>query len=295
MLKHTVLVFCLEHLKKKEKPFLCVDTHSGAGFYALAGGAMNYPALKLPRKAGSWVLHPRVPIKNREWEAGIGRLSAPADPLPPILKTYLRLIAGYPGHYPGSPEIIRTLLRPQDRAACFELHPEDLRLLTLRLRDDRRFSVRGEDGFEGLKSLLPPRSRRGLILVDPAYEEKTDYRKVPETLREALRRFPGGAYIIWYPLLARYGPSEQFPEELLALSTGNRCGAEFYTAPRTRPPDNSPRGMYGSGLVIFNPPWTLRGALEELLPVLAARLGTGKADWKLRWKPGTEGSRSGLS
>jgi 23S rRNA (adenine2030-N6)-methyltransferase len=273
VLKHTILTFCLDYFKEKEKPFLCIDTHSGAGIYPLTGG---YAA------------------KNREWEAGIGRLSAgetavghSGDPFPAMLKNYLRLIAGYPGFYPGSPEIIRVSIRLRDKAVCFELHPEDFRLLTARLKENRRFSIRGEDGFAGLKSLLPPPSRRGLVLIDPSYEEKEDFTKIPEILKEAFRRFPAGTYLIWYPLLSRYGVSAKFPEELMGLSKGNRCGAELYTAPRDRAPGNSPRGMYGSGLVIFNPPWTLKAALEETLPVLASRLGTGKDGWKLRWETET--------
>ncbi|MDR2257782.1 MAG: 23S rRNA (adenine(2030)-N(6))-methyltransferase RlmJ [Treponema sp.] len=265
VLKHGVLVFCLEYLKKKEKPFLCIDTHGGAGLYPLTGG---YAA------------------KNREWEAGIGRFPAPDGGLPPMLKNYLKIIAGSSRGYPGSPEIIRALIRPQDKAVCFELHPEDFRSLAGLLKDDRRFLVRREDGFAGLKSLLPPPSRRGLVLIDPAYEEKEDYATVPDIAAGALRRFPTGTYIIWYPLLARYGVSEQLPAELLGLSGGNRCGAELYTAPRNRGPENSPRGMYGSGLAIFNPPWSLKSALEETLPVLAARLGTGKGGWKLCWEAG---------
>jgi 23S rRNA (adenine2030-N6)-methyltransferase len=266
VLKHGILVFCLEYLRKKEKPFLCIDTHGGAGLYPLQDG---YAA------------------KNREWEAGIGRLSAPEAPLPALLENYRRLIAGYPGSYPGSPEIIRALIRPQDKAVCFELHPEDFRLLAGLFKDDRRFLVRREDGFAGLKSLLPPPSRRCLVLIDPAYEEKEDYTRVPEILAGALRRFPLGTYIVWYPLLSRYEASEKFPAELLGLSGGNRCRAELYTAPRDHGPRNSPRGMYGSGLVVFNPPWTLERALEESLPVLASLAGTGKDGWKLRWERGT--------
>jgi 23S rRNA (adenine2030-N6)-methyltransferase len=263
VLKHTVLVFCLEYLKQKEKPLLCIDTHGGAGLYPLNSG---YGA------------------KNREWEGGIGKLPGPADPCPPMLHCYRQIIAGYPGKYPGSPELIRTLIRPRDRAVCFELHPEDLGLLSELLREEGRISVRGEDSLAGLTGLLPPPSRRGLILIDPSYEEKTDYARIPEVLRKALRRFPQGTYIIWYPLLSRHGDSEQFPEDLLSLFAGNRCGAELYTALRDTPPDNSPRGMYGSGLVIFNPPWTLKAALEETLPVLASRMGTGEGGWKLRWE-----------
>jgi 23S rRNA (adenine2030-N6)-methyltransferase len=264
VLKHTVLAFCLDYLTQKETPFLCVDTHGGAGLYSFDDGV----------------------TKNREWEAGIGRLSAPDDSFPAALKNYQHIIAQYPRHYPGSPEIIRALIRPRDRAACFELHPEDLRLLAGRFNNDRRFVIRGEDGLAGLKGLLPPASRRGLVFIDPPYEEKTDYAKVQETLKDALRRFSTGLYIIWYPLLARYGEAGQFPGELLGLSAGNRCLAELYTAPRNRLPENSPRGMYGSGLAVLNPPWTLRGALEETLPVLADRLGAGKDGWKLRWEPG---------
>jgi 23S rRNA (adenine2030-N6)-methyltransferase len=265
VLKHTVLVFCLEYLTKKEKPLFCIDTHSGAGIYPLNGGYAE---------------------KNREWEGGIGRLPAPDAPAPAMLKNYQRILAGYPRHYPGSPEITRVLARPRDRAVCFELHPEEFRVLAGLFQNDRRFLIRGEDGLAALKSLLPPPSRRGLVLIDPSYEEKDDFTKIPEVLNHALRRFPSGTYIVWYPLLARHGAAEQFPEALLGLSAGRRCRAELFTAPRNRPPENSPRGMYGSGVAVFNPPWTLKGALEETLPVLAARLGTGGDGWKLRWEAG---------
>jgi 23S rRNA (adenine2030-N6)-methyltransferase len=266
VLKHTILVFCLQYFKQKEKPFLYIDTHSGGGFYPLNSGSG---------------------AKNREWEWGIGRLPAPDTPLPAMLKNYQQLMSEDSCNYPGSPEISRKLLRAQDRAVCFELHPEDLRILNGLFRNDRRFVIRGEDGLAGLKSLLPPLHRRGLVLIDPSYEEKNDYTKVPEILTDALRRFPTGTYLIWYPLLLRHGASEQFPETLLELfPAGSRCKTELYTAPRNQPPENSPRGMYGSGMVILNPPWTLRGALEETLPVLAVRLGVGKDSWKLRWEAG---------
>jgi 23S rRNA (adenine2030-N6)-methyltransferase len=291
VLKHAVLVFCLDHLKQKEKPFLCIDTHGGAGLYPLNTG---YAA------------------KNREWEAGIGRLfrggsPAPDQDLPSMVKRYLQIIYEAPDEksgdgaaagpsgippspesslfaYPGSPEIIRRLLRPGDRAVCFELHREDLRLLGELLGGDSRFSLRGEDGLAGLKSLLPPPSRRGLVLIDPSYEEKEDYARIPENLAGALSRFSTGTYITWYPLLSRYGGSAKFPEDLLGLWQGNRCQAELYTAPREQPPENSPRGMYGSGLIIYNPPWKLREALEESLPALALLMGTGKGGWQFRWE-----------
>jgi 23S rRNA (adenine2030-N6)-methyltransferase len=275
VLKHAVLICCLDYLGQKEKPFLVVDTHAGAGFYPLIEG---YAA------------------QNREWEGGVGRLLE-RDNLPPLLGRYAALVrdslggelsAKLPpaGLYPGSPALIQRLLRPQDQAVCFELHPADFTALANTFKADKRFRLLREDGLGGLKALLPPASRRGCIFIDPSYEVKSDYTGVPEHLAGVLRRFPSGTYLIWYPLLARHGNSEQFPEDLRGLWKGSRCQAELYTAPRNRPPENSPRGMYGSGLVIFNPPWTLKGALEETLPILASRLGTGKKSWKLLWEAG---------
>ncbi|GHV41971.1 ribosomal RNA large subunit methyltransferase J [Spirochaetia bacterium] len=286
VLKHTVLIFCLDYLAQKEKPCLCIDTHAGAGSYPLPGV---------------------FSAKKREWEGGVGKLSG-ADSLsgngkapgpdrqqiPAMIRRYLDITGLSNGaataaalSYPGSPEIIRRLLRRQDQGCCFELHPEDFAALDTLLGGDRRFTLRREDGFAGLKKLLPPLSRRGLILIDPPYEVKDDYTRLPQALSDALKRFPTGTYIIWHPLLhidPRPGPAEtaSFQETLLGLYDGNRLGIELYTAPKDSPPANSPRGMYGSGLVLFNPPWTLKPALEESLPFLGEILGIGKDGWKLQ-------------
>jgi 23S rRNA (adenine2030-N6)-methyltransferase len=282
VLKHMVLVFCLDYLVRKEKPVLCVDTHAGAGLYPLDTG---------------------FAAKNREWEAGIGRLSGPArerlETLPAMLRRYAQITGaaaagdaagGADGAgrglsmpaYPGSPEIIRRLLRPRDRACFFELHPADFGLLAELMRGDRRVRVTRQDGLAGLKALLPPAPRRGLVFIDPPYELKDDYIRVPETLAGALRRFSGGTYITWYPLLyesfrgaafVREG-AEEFPERLMGLYEGNRCRLELRAADGPR---ENGRGMYGSGLVIYNPPWTLRAALEESLAFLS-RLPGGEAE-----------------
>lgn len=279
MLKHMVLIFCLDYLLQKEKPLLCIDTHAGAGSYPLLEG---------------------FAAKNREWEKGIGTMPGVADigtvsapdqgPLPAMIRRYLE-VTGFGGAtdpaalpYPGSPEIIRRLLRDGDRACCFELHPEDFTALNGLLGGDRRFSLRKEDGFAGLKGILPPLSRRGLILIDPSYEVKDDYVLLPQVLSDAIKRFSTGTYIIWHPLLhidPRPGEGLSFQETLLGLYDGNRLGIEFYTALKDSPPANSPRGMYGSGLVIFNPPWTLKSALEESLPLLGEIMGIGKNGWGL--------------
>jgi 23S rRNA (adenine2030-N6)-methyltransferase len=183
-----------------------------------------------------------------------------------------------PSVYPGSPAIIRELLRAEDRAVCFELHPADFALLRAGFEGDRRFTLKREDGFAGLKALLPPPSRRGCIFIDPPYEVREDYETLPHILTEALRRFPTGLYIIWYPLLGNGDTG--LPEALMALYRGNRCRLELRTGEKRE------RGMYGSGLVVWNPPWTLKAALEESLPVLAALLGNGQGDWGLWWEEG---------
>jgi 23S rRNA (adenine2030-N6)-methyltransferase len=192
--------------------------------------------------------------------------------------------------YPGSPALMARLLRPRDRGLCFELHPGDFTALNRLLGDDRRFTLRQEDGFAGLKAFLPPPSRRGLVFVDPSYELKEDYARLGETLAEALRRFPTGIYIVWYPLLGkdpRPGTGagslgNSLGSSLLGLYRGNRCCIEFYTASSGKGRDNSPRGFYGSGMVIYNPPWPLEGALRESLPFLGETMGTGPEGWRLR-------------
>jgi 23S rRNA (adenine2030-N6)-methyltransferase len=272
VLKHTVLIFCLEYLLQKEKPLLCVDTHAGAALYRLGEGFSG---------------------QKREWENGAGKLLNAASALPAMLRRYLELCVADSGAeapaYFGSPAIMARLLRPGDRLVCFELHPGDYaackRALPERAATGLRTEVRREDGFAGLAGLLPPPSRRGLILMDPPYEVKEDYARLPETATQALRRFPGGTCLIWYPLLrgqpAAGDTARQLPERLMKLYRGNRCRLELYTADPETPPANSPRGMYGSGMVIYNPPWTLRAALEESLPVLGTLVGNGTDNWNI--------------
>jgi 23S rRNA (adenine2030-N6)-methyltransferase len=273
VLKHSCLVFCLDYLLLKDKPLFCIDTHAGAGAYALDRG---------------------FAAQNREWENGIGRLSGdssgapdnkPALPdgkpaLPELVRRYLELVQGR-GPYPGSPALIRALLKGRDLCSCFELHPADFAELSALLDSDRRFTLYNSDGLAGLKALLPPPSRRALVFIDPSYEIKDDYETIPERLEEALRRFSTGTYIIWYPLLSALRESETFPETLMNLYSGNRCRLELYTAG-----EHSPRGLYGSGLIIYNPPWTLRENLETSLPFLAERLGTGKDAFMFTWENG---------
>jgi 23S rRNA (adenine2030-N6)-methyltransferase len=274
--KHAVLLSCLDYLAKKPKPFLYVDTHAGAGFYRLDQG---FAAL------------------NREWEEGIGRLlpAGEGEGREGAMIARYREAAGkfYDAGYAGtgcagSPLLAAERLRKEDRACCFELHPADFAALAARLGGDRRFRLRKEDGLGGLRSLLPPASRRGLVFIDPSYELKDDYRRLVSALEEALGRFPGGVYIIWYPLLLKRGakdPPPEYGKNLLALHRGSRCRAELRFDPPAPSPAGGPgRRLYGSGLAVFNPPWTLKGELEEGLPVMAERLGKGKGTWELNWE-----------
>ena len=275
--KHMVLVFCLDHLAGKEKSVLCVDTHAGAGVYDLEES------------------------QTREWEEGIGKLTASAAP-PSMAARYLEVVrqAGMAAGakkrvYPGSPLIGASLLRKQDRLVCCELHPADRETLGTALKDfgarpERRNQVpaleaRRENGPAALKALLPPPSRRGLIFIDPSWEEKDEYETIPQAVKGALKRFPQGIYLVWYPLLAipKAAAAETLPETLMGLYGGNRCRAELYTAlPSPEPRGRSPRAMYGSGLVILNPPYTLRSALEKTLPWLAETLGLSGGQ-RLNW------------
>jgi 23S rRNA (adenine2030-N6)-methyltransferase len=269
VLKHAVLAFCLDYLGQKEKPFLCVDTQAGAGLYPLFAG---------------------FAAKNREWEQGIAKLSGRKGDLPAMLRRY-RELAGFPAArtgegdqacdyaYPGSPAFMARLLRPRDRGICFELHPGDFAALSRFLGGDRRFTLLREDGFAGLRGFLPPPSRRGLVFIDPSYEVKGDYSRLTETLTEALRRFPTGIYLVWYPLLGE--DPRPIGDTLMGLYRGNRYGIEFYTASSGKGRDNSPRGFYGSGMAIYNPPWSLDGALRESLPFLGETMGTGAEGWRL--------------
>jgi 23S rRNA (adenine2030-N6)-methyltransferase len=267
VLKHTVLMYCLDYLGQKEKPFLALDTHAGAGRYSLTQG---YGA------------------QNQEWRHGIQRL-LDQDPLPPPLALYASLVKESlhsTGLYPGSPALIQKRIRRQDRAVCFELHPTDFAALGEAFSADSRFRLLREDGLGGLKALLPPPSRRGCVFTDPSYEIKTDYAVLPERMGEAIRRFPTGLYIIWYPLL-RTGPGAALRDTLLGLYPGNRCSAELRIAlPKTAPEGggDSAGRMYGSGLVVYNPPWTLRPVLEESMPVLASLLGGETGSWDIWWE-----------
>ena len=256
VLKHLVLVQLIRLLTRKDKALWVIDTHAGAGGYALDAPYAT---------------------KRREFAGGIGALwSAPKLPAP--LAEYVEQVRlvnpdGELRTYPGSPQIALQLLRPQDRLRCFELHSTDAKALQAHFDGaGRQVAVVAGDGLAGMKALLPPPSRRGLVLIDPSYELKEHYRDVRTAMRDALQRFATGTYAVWYPQLPRR-EAEQLPQELQRLAPGDWLRVSLsITAP-----SEEGFGMHGSGVFVFNPPWNLEAPLRVAMPALAAALARDEA------------------
>ncbi|SFD44167.1 23S rRNA (adenine(2030)-N(6))-methyltransferase RlmJ [Massilia yuzhufengensis] len=264
VLKHFVQVQLHLYMNQKDVPYTYIDTHSGAGVYALDSFQST---------------------KKSEFETGIGPLWS-ATNVPEALKPYLDLVkamnpSGKMRYYPGSPYVAEQLARAEDRLRLFELHPADVRILAENFRKveahkaeqgerarGRRVLIEHGDGFESLKKLLPPLSRRALVLIDPPYEIKDDYRKVRDALDDALGRFPSGMYAIWYPVLQRM-ESRQFADRLKRLPAKEWLNVTLTVS--TPGPDGF--GLHSSGMFILNPPYTLEPLLRQTLPYLVQVLG----------------------
>ncbi|MBA3588666.1 23S rRNA (adenine(2030)-N(6))-methyltransferase RlmJ [Methylibium sp.] len=255
VLKHAVLAQVLRHMGQKDKPYWLIDTHAGAGGYSLAS-----PEAK----------------KKGEFEHGIARLME-RDDLPEAVADYVALVRAFNpegglGRYPGSPEIARALLRPQDRLRLFELHPADVRILASHQSAGPHTEVHHEDGFEGLKAQLPPPSRRAVVLMDPSYELKADYGRVVAAVREALERFAECVVVVWYPQINRL-ESAQLPKRLQSLAQEVKTRSWLHARLTVQPLDRLGFGLAGSGVFVINTPWTLHAALKDSLPYLTKTLG----------------------
>ncbi|MBL1264488.1 23S rRNA (adenine(2030)-N(6))-methyltransferase RlmJ [Methylomicrobium sp. RS1] len=253
VLKHLVLVHILEHLKKKDKPFCYIDTHAGAGMYAL---------------------NSEFALKNREFESGIARVWQRDDTLPGIQR-YLELVRQCNqgtelAHYPGSPCIAATLMRKDDRLCLYDLHSTEFKFLHRLFEKDRRIKTFHADGLVDSLGLLPPKERRGLVLIDPSYELSDDYRLVIESLKKMHKRFATGIYALWYPVVERQR-IRRLERQLQDSGIGNVALFELGIAP-----DSKGRGMTASGMVVINPPWTLVAEMQRELPWLADALGAEK-------------------
>lgn len=255
VLKHLVLALVIDYMKRKETPFRVIDTHAGCGRYALG----SVPA-----------------AKTGEWRGGVGRLLGPdARPLPQdvarVMQPYLDAVRSENltpqlEVYPGSPLIAQRLIRAQDMLAANELHPEDGAKLKSVLGRDRRVKLLAIDGWFALRSLLPPKERRGVVLIDPPFEEEGELTRLAEGLAEALRRFESGVYIAWYPI-KDLKPIAAFHGALSAIA-----GPELMRVELMIRGGNAPDRLNGCGLIVANPPFTLRDDLAVVLPELTHRL-----------------------
>lgn len=262
VLKHWLLVEVLSYLNAKEAPWTYVDAHAGGGINDLESAYTR---------------------KLCEYRDGIGRLWQNSDSAPAGLAVYLKLVEAFNPQgrlrwYPGSGALAQRLARSGDRLHLFELHPADYASLTETFAQRRRVHCYREDGFKGLLRLLPPPSRRGCILIDPSYEVKQDCLGVIETLKAALKRFPQGIYLVWYPLLAD-ARTIRMADKLVRLVPDNYLKAEL----RVRSP--SGRGMFGSGVIVLNPPWVLPDHCRQVLPWLAEQLAQdSSADYEFTYR-----------
>ena len=255
--KHSILVLVLLHLRRKPAAFRVIDTHAGAGRYDL---------------------HAPEPSRSGEWRDGIARLWQRREPGPAhaLLAPYLEAVAGLnPGgelrSYPGSPLIAASLMRAQDRLIACEIEPGVAARLATALRGDRRAKALTIDGWTAAAAYVPPKERRGLLLIDPPFEEAADFGRLPDALAPAHGKWPTGTYLLWYPIKDRDGP-DALARRLKRLNVPNILRSELdIGAPRAA------GGLAGSGLIVVNPPFTLERDLRLLMPALCASLSPAAA------------------
>ncbi len=261
VLKHSLLSLAINGLKQKDKPFVYIDTHAGAGKYSFKS--------EFAQKTG-------------EYKEGIARLWT-AQQHPAELNEYLAAIrAENTGkqlvRYPGSPQLVRRLVRDQDRLILSELHSTDFDSLQHLFAGDKHVSVAKEDGLKMLDKKLPPIQKRGLIFIDPSYEVKAEYNKVVDALQSAHKRFATGVYVLWYPVIER-SVTERMLQRLADLQIAKQLRIEHCVAR-----DGAVRGMTGSGMLFINPPWSLETQAQALLPWLNQLLADGQGQWKIEWQ-----------
>lgn len=264
ILKHLTMIHLVEYLQEKPGALTLVDTHAGAGIYSLQDGFSTV---------------------SKEADSGIFRLMQYVEtcrhantPIPEIILEYLKFINaenidGQLKTYPGSSFILARLLRPQDRLKLFELHPKEIDILRHNideLKQSKQIYIYAEDSFSRLKGLLPPPSRRGLVLIDPSYEDKQDYCYLEVAMEEGLQRFATGCYAIWYPVISRR-ESIALPDRLKKIAATHKR-SWLHTELRV---ENAPgeRRLQSSGMFIINPPWTLEKHLAQALPTITKALG----------------------
>jgi 23S rRNA (adenine2030-N6)-methyltransferase len=254
VLKHIIFVALLRYMNGKDKTYRVIDTHAGAGGYALKSS--------YARKTG-------------EADYGVGRLlGAPEDSSAPALVVdYINCLRqfnpiGRLEQYPGSPAFAQMVMRRQDELRLYELHPTDYKILASYVDGTRGAQVHHADGFQGLKAELPPVCRRALVLIDPSYELDADYVALIAALRDAIARFAQGMYMVWYPLVSSVAAAE-LPRRLTALAPKSWLHVRM----NVKLNDAQGYGLMGSGVFIINPPYTLHDQLQTVMPWLTSFLG----------------------
>lgn len=263
VLKHSVLTLVLEYMTRKEKGFLYLDSHSGAGMYQLTD--------EYAQKTG-------------EFKEGIAKLiesdEKNAD-TPEALTPYIDLIKQLNlgcdlNLYPGSPGVAKAFVRRQDSSHLFELHPTDHQHLVDFCQRWKKSFIKNSDGYQGVLSLLPPPTRRGVVLIDPPYELKEDYIKAVATIIKAYRKFATGTYILWYPVVTR-SYIDKMQQQFEQSDVKNLLQIEFCLHA-----DTEGYGMTGTGLFIVNPPWQLKNQMDKVLPYLQKKLGNKATHYLLK-------------
>ncbi len=259
VIKHIALVLTLDYYTQKDKPFWYIDTHAGAGLYRLQATEAQ---------------------KTQEYVQGIQALCHVPQP-PASIEHYLSLVQALnpPNkllHYPGSPWLAAQCLRPQDALYLFELHPTDAQLLRENLQQHPRTHINQQDGLKSLPGLLPPVTRRAVVLIDPSYELKSDYQAVLQTVQKAHKRLANGTYLLWYPVITR----ERVQGMIQALQ--NSGIPDILQVEWCVQTDHDGLGMTGSGLFIINPPWTLAKTMQDLLPLLTQHLAPSQGFYTIQ-------------
>ena len=262
VIKHIVLVRMLTYLQEKPAAFRVIDTHAGAGLYDLTSDEA--------RRGG-------------EWLTGIARLMQArfSETVLPLVAPYLDIVRAFNPQrdleaYPGSPLIARALLRPQDRLTACEVEPKARKRLIDALRRDTQARVVDLDGWMALPAFVPPNERRGLVLIDPPFEQKDEFERMAEGFAQAFAKWPTGSYLLWYPVKSRRATDNLARQVAEAAGAGAQPGKclrlEFSVAPQA-----AEAGLISAGLLIVNPPWKLLGELKAILPELEKPLGQGGA------------------
>jgi 23S rRNA (adenine2030-N6)-methyltransferase len=259
--KHAMLVRILLYLQRKDQPLRVIDIHGGIGRYDLASDEA---------------------ARTGEWREGIGRILSAEIPeaVAALLKPWLEIVGpgnaqGMPVSYPGSPALALALMRPQDRLAVSELHPEDFHKLRRALGRDDRLRLAQMDGYAALNAWTPPKERRGLVLIDPPFESRSEFVSLLKALDKAYRKWPTGCYAIWYPVKSA-GAVEDFYAGLQDIGISRLLRLELAV---DRAEDDGP--LAANGLCVINPPFALQAEAEVLLPWLAKTLGRSRhAAWR---------------